>query len=125
LVDKPPAFFVPDIPADDQEAAYVQMAEFGRCAVPPIGERIYSIIFTHDGIEWTATVGRHMQGVRGEWKRSRGQKAWKETPVFDATTIAAIFPGHPYTIFHTGGRSPWQNPFISSHVKSSTRFSAD
>ena len=121
-MDEPPPFFLPDVPAGEQEARYADMAAFAGCAAPPIGERIYSITFGHDGIEWTASVGRSMRGKKGEMKRIRGQRVWKETPVFDSTVIAAIFPGHPYVIFHTGGRSPWQNPFYSGDVRSIRRF---
>ena len=120
----PPAFFVPDIPADDHEASYAYLAGVGHCAVPPIEERIYSITFGRDGIEWTATVGLPMRGVKGEIKSVQGAKVWKETPVSDSTVIAAIFPGDPYVVFHTGGPS-WENPFYSSNVKSKMRFSAD
>lgn len=123
-MDKPPAFFIPDIPANEQEARYAELADFGHCPVPPVGERIFSVTFGHDGIEWTATVGRPMRGIKGEMKRVRGQRVWKETPVSDATVIAAIFPGHPFVIFHTGGRSPWQNPFYAGDINSTIRFSA-
>lgn len=125
MMDKPPAFFVPEVPISEQKARYVDMAAASRCGVPPIEERLYSITFGHDGIEWTATVGRPMRGVKGAMKRVRGQRVWKEVPVFDSTIIAAIFPGHPYVIFHTGERSPWENPFYSSNVSSTTRFSVD
>lgn len=124
-MEKAPQFFVPDVPADQQEAQYASMAEFGRCALPPTEQRIYSITFGHDGTIWTATVGQSMRGVRGQMKRVRGQKVWQETPVYDGTTIAAIFPGHPHVIFHTGGRSPWQNPFYAGDVRSVIQFSAD
>lgn len=123
-MDKPPIFFVPDVPADRQEQVYAHMAANGGGGIPPHADRIYSITFGHDGIEWTATVGHPMRGVQGTTKKVRGEKRWVETPVSDSTVIAAIFPGHPFVIFHTGGRSAWANPFYSSDVKSKTRFSA-
>src|SRR5689334_6459866 len=122
-MDETPAFFIPDVPPEEQEARYAEMAAFAGLGPPPMAERVYSMRFRHDGIDWTATVGRPMRGVRGEMKRIRGQRVWKETPVFDATVIAAIFPGHPYYVFHTGGRSPWQNPFMCGDVGGIVRFS--
>ncbi|WP_340315879.1 hypothetical protein [Rhizorhabdus argentea] len=121
-MEKPPAFFVPEIRSDEQEAAYAHMAEHGRCGVPALGDRVYSVTFGHNGIVWTATVGRSMRGVKG---KMMPKKVWKETPVVDATVIAAIFPSHPYIIFHTGGRSPWENPFMAGDIRSVTKFSVE
>jgi len=118
-MDKPPCFFVPGFAPDEQEAAYAHMAAHGSRPVPPMGQRIYSLTFRHDGIVWTATVGSSMRGVRAKLVK----KVWKETPV-SGTVIAAIFPGPPYVLFHQG-RSVWENPFYAGDIKSVTRFSAD
>ena len=56
-MEKPAAFFVPAATPDNQESVYAELARLSRCAVPPVERRIYSITYTHDGEEWTATVG--------------------------------------------------------------------
>lgn len=121
-MEAPPTFFIPDVLAEEQEAAYADMAAHANCAIPPLAERVYSITFKHDGIEWTATVGRHMRGIKGAMKKVNGTKVWKETPISTSTTIAAIFPGAPFVIFHTGGRSEWANPFYAGDVRVTQRF---
>jgi hypothetical protein len=57
-----PEFFVPKAEPDEQESVYAALAEFAQRRVPPATDRIYSITFGHDGVEWTATVGERLKG---------------------------------------------------------------
>lgn len=57
-----PAFFLPQCPPESEERVYAHIARSCDRDVPPIGRRIYSISFEHDGIVWTATVGEHLRG---------------------------------------------------------------
>jgi len=52
-----PAFFLPGVAREQQEAAYCAIAQWCHEPVPPLDHRIYSITFEHNSEEWTATVG--------------------------------------------------------------------
>ena len=69
-----PKFFVPDVAPDKYEEVFQGLAKFCGSEPPPIDRRIYSIIFVHDGEEWTATVGEQMRGIRLPNRRSRSKK---------------------------------------------------
>ena len=56
-----PAFFLPRCSHESQEDVYARIAERCDREVPPIRRRIYSIVFEHDDIVWTATVGEHLR----------------------------------------------------------------
>ena len=73
-ITQAPAFFVPVATSDNQESVYAEFAKMCRVPAPPMLERIYSITYTHDGEEWTATVGKQLQGIRYKTTRSRGKK---------------------------------------------------
>lgn len=126
------AFYVPpehpDFTPEQQEAAYAEFAAMCRHPLPEPGKRIYSITFTHDGEEWTATVGETLRGVRYKTVRSRGQKVEQRIPVSDPATVLAIFPGDPYFVvtshrFWGNVRSAWENPFMAGRPQSVTYFS--
>ena len=118
-----PAFFVPRASDDAAEAAYGELARFcGRTALPA-RERIYSIVYVHDGEEWTATVGRQLSGVKRWTTRSRGRKIDHVEHPTDSATVLAIFPGVPFMVVTDarmvpGIRSYWENPFMVGKPRS-------
>ncbi len=123
-----PQFFVPEVTPDNQESVYVEFASWCGRAVPSLERRTYSIIFVHDGEEWTATVGESLRGKRFHTTRSRGMKIERERPVSDLAVVLAIFPGIPYMVVtnhRIGGNvgSAWENPFLAGEPKSITYFS--
>lgn len=124
-----PAFFVPNIPQERQEEAYADAA--GLCGMIPLqlGERIYSINFLHDGVQWTATVGENLRGVRHKITRSRGKTVEHRIPVSDSAMVIAIFPGIPYKVVTNAipfGTiiSYWVNPFLAGTPSSVVHFSS-
>jgi len=134
-----PAFFVPFAEPDKQEEAYADLAgwchkdcapivTWDRDSVPPPGQRVYSIAFTHDGEQWTATVGEQLRGVQIKKSRVRGKQVERRIAKGDAATVLAIFPGECYVVVTNGGIggvvSAWGNPFLAGKPYSVTRFSA-
>lgn len=123
----PPSFFVPFAKAEQQESAYAELAAFGGCPIPSPDQRIYSITYAHDGVEWVATVGEQLRGTRRWVTRSKGKKIDHQQPVSDPATVLAIFPGNPHRVV-TNHRlagnlaSFWENPFMA-RPKSVTFFS--
>ena len=124
---KPPAFFVPAATVDKQESVYAELAEFGRSFVAPIQQRIYSITYTHEGDEWTATVGESLIGVRYQTSRIKGVKIDRKQHLGDPAIVLAIFAGHPYIVVtnhrlagNVGSR--WENPFMAGRPTSITYF---
>jgi hypothetical protein len=120
-----PEFYVPAATAEHQEGIYAEMAERCRAAVLPLGRRIYSIKFVHDGEEWTATVGRSLFGITLPYSRSRSKKPFRPVPVYDNAMVLAIFPGKPYMVFTSGGitvTSKWVNPFMAGEPEAVTYF---
>jgi hypothetical protein len=89
------AFFIPQCPPEIEEAVYAHIAESCVREVPPIGRRIYSISFEHDGIVWTATVGEHMRGRKRVIVRGKETVEWN---IGDPALILAIFPRVPYCV---------------------------
>ena len=124
-------FFVPsehaDFTVEQQESAYAGFAAWCGRAVPGHGRRIYSITYVHDGIEWTATVGETLRGVRHKTVTSRGVKRQQTSYASDQATVLAIFPGVPYFVVTSAElwanvRSGWVNPFMAGQPKSVTYF---
>lgn len=118
-----PTFFLPAIPgiaAPDAEAEYARLAKACGSPVPPIGQRIYSVSYVHDGERWTATVGERLKGTRHKIIRHRKTKTKTEydIPLHDCAVVVAIFPGVPYRVVtdscltNGGGPSHWENPFL-------------
>jgi hypothetical protein len=112
-----PVFFLPGVTeVDDQEAAFADYAEqYGR-PVPPLGQRVYSITYMHNGEQWTATVGESLKGVGYKMVRSRGGKREHTLKLHDCAVVVAIFAAGPYVVatdggLISGGRSRWENPF--------------
>jgi hypothetical protein len=113
-----PKLFVPAATAENVEKVYAGVAEWCRRPVPSLPDRIYSITYTHDGEEWTATVGEPLKGVRHRTTRSRGKRIEHTSQLSDPAIVLAIFPGNPFMVV-TNHRiaanvgSAWENPFLA------------
>lgn len=105
-----PAFFVPDVLPEKQEEEYVRLAQKAGVRVPSIGDRIYSITFTHDGETWTATVGHQLSGFRPQKRRRKNVE--RTIQLSNNSIVLAIFPGVPYLVSHNGASKTWANPFF-------------
>jgi hypothetical protein len=92
-----------------------------------MAERLYSINFTHDSEQWTATVGRTLAGRRYRRLKRRGVMTEVEDRLSDPATVLAIFEGYPYKVVtdhgipHSVG-SEWVNPFMVDEPTSFERF---
>ncbi len=64
-------FFVPAATPENTEEVYASLAKMCHRSVPDAAKRIYSIRYTHDGAEWTATVGEELRGTPGSRTASR------------------------------------------------------
>ncbi len=130
-----PAFFLPWGEPDQTEVSYTALAEQYGCAVPPVEKRVYSITYEHDGEEWTATVGKELEGLRPRKKARTRKEREMIRPmvrVSDGATVLAIFPGvavlgGPFTVVTDFMLKPevyseWENPF-TAHPTSVTYFS--
>lgn len=123
-----PTFFLPGATPDTQETIYAEMAQRAGRAVLPLGKRLYSITFRHDGEEWTATVGATLTGHTIARPNDRAQFRRVSQPVSDPASVVAIFPGHPYVVVtnayrNSGVRSKWANPFYAGDVTAVVTFS--
>jgi hypothetical protein len=125
-----PAFFLPPIAhydASEQDAAYVEIAE--KCGRSVPAQRVYSITFRHDSDDWTATVGERLTGSKTQQIGPKDNSTEQTTPLEDAATVVAIFPGTPYLVVTdsgiiSGGRTTWENPFYAGTPTSVTYFSS-
>jgi hypothetical protein len=123
-MEKPPTFFIPDTEEKDLEGLDAALAAFANGSkVLPIGERIYSIAFEHNGETWTATVGQSMRGVRRTVKKVKGKRIEQEYTLHDNAKVLAIFWNSPYFVVLDGTPTPWANPLYAGEPKSVTRFS--
>jgi hypothetical protein len=124
-----PVFFLPGLEqSEDQEAAFADFAEQCGRPVPPLGQRVYSITYTHDGEQWTATVGESLKGIGHKTARSRGIKKEHTIKLHDRAVVVAIFAGGPYVVatdggLISGGRSHWSNPFYVGNPSAVVHFS--
>ena len=104
-----PAFFLPQCLPESEEAVYAHIAESCVREVPPIGRRIYSIDFEHDGIVWTATVGEHLRGRKSVRVRGKETVEWN---IGDPALVLAIFPRVPYCVVtYSNGKSHFGSIF--------------
>jgi hypothetical protein len=122
-----PAFFVPAATPDNEEEVYREFARWCHRSVPERHRRIYSIRYTHDGEEWTATVGQPLRGTRYKTTRVRGQKIERAQPVADPAIVLAIFAEEPFMVVtnhRIGGNvgSRWENPFMAGRPDFVTYF---
>jgi hypothetical protein len=110
-----PAFFLPRCSHESQEGVYARFAERCDREVPPIGSRIYSISFEHDGIVWTATVGEHLTGRKSVKVRNKGTVEWN---IGDPAIILAIFPRVPFCVVtYSNGKSLFGPIFYASPIE--------
>ena len=123
-----PAFFVPDATAETRESVYADFAKLCGLPVPILAERIFAIVFKHNGEVWHATVGETMRGTKYSTHKVRGQKVERSQSVSDPALVLAIFPGVPVMVVtnhriagNVGSR--WENPFLVGKPESVTYFS--
>ncbi|MDF7774050.1 hypothetical protein P1X14_02225 [Sphingomonas sp. AOB5] len=115
---------MPKVVAEKQEDAYAELARLAGRSVPPLGQRIYSITYTHNMEVWTATVGEQLRGTATKVSRVHGKKVERIVPLSNPSTIMAIFPGVPFHVWHDGMSRTWANPFLTGEPRSITYFSA-
>lgn len=120
----PPAFFVPKLEPGEFEECYLALAAAANCAAPPLGSRIYSISFSSNGEQWTATVGQQLRGSVVKTSRRRGQRVEHTMHLSNSSTVLAIFPGVPFQVWHDQASRVWANPFLAGQPTSITYFSA-
>lgn len=122
-----PRFFLPASSSETAEADFANLAAFANRVVPTPSRRVYSITYLHNGVEWTATVGEPLQGIRSAINKGRSSDFSGGTIVSDPAVVLAIFPGDPYLVVtnhgllgNTGSR--WENPFMAGRPLSERRF---
>jgi hypothetical protein len=99
----------------DAEAEYASLAASIGAAVPALEERITSMTFMHDAVEWVAEVGSKLRGTRWESRKIKGQKIDVPKREFGSETVVAIFKGVPYKVWLdtrplSERVSAWANP---------------
>lgn len=67
-----PAFFVPAATPETQESVYAEFATMCGTSVPPVAQRVFSIVFKHNGEVWRATVGKTMEGTKYSTHKVKG-----------------------------------------------------
>lgn len=113
-----PKFFVPDPPpGDTQETYYAALAALAGRPVPAMADRVFSITYTHDGEQWTSTVGESSRGTRRKTVGRGATKRERVEHLSDPAIVLAIFPGNPYMVVTNHGipsrvASNWANPFL-------------
>lgn len=127
-MDTAPPFFIPRVSPESQEDVYSGFAESIGHPTPELGRRVFSIVFRHDGVEWTATVGQVLHGTRHKARRHRGVAYEHTSPVSDSATVLAVFAGNPYFVFTDSGLavgsiSSWVNPFMAGRPIRTVHFS--
>lgn len=120
-------FFVPDANPEEAESVYKGFARWCGVDVAPADRRVASIAFTHDGAEWTATVGEQLRGSITKRRRRKAGTVDVTMPLSDPATVLAIFAGKPYLVV-TNARplsdlvSGWVNPFMAGRAASARYF---
>jgi hypothetical protein len=113
------AFFLPRADDDEQaERLYDALAEFAGCEPAPPGQRVRSLVFTHDGAQWTAEVGAELRGERTTRQLRRGELIESTEELSSTSRVLAIYPGSPFTVVTdaqpiTSAPSEWANPFTA------------
>ncbi|MFC1944990.1 hypothetical protein ACFLX5_05915 [Chloroflexota bacterium] len=130
LMNSAPQFFIPAAQPNEHEREYARLAGIAGYPVPPLGERIYSITYRHDGEEWVATVGKRLHGKKPEKRDRQGNLKKRHKPLSDPAVVLAIFPGVPYVVVtnhriddHVGSR--WENPFYVGQPQLTILFDQD
>ena len=119
-----PSFFVPMVDPDKQEAAYKELAEFAGATAQPLGSRIFSMTWSHNGVVWTATVGERLNGLETV-KKGRGRDARSyERPRHTSDTVLAIYAGVPFLIMHDNKSRYWNVPILAGNPHHIVNFTA-
>jgi hypothetical protein len=118
-----PAFFVPECTESEAEQTYQAFAALCQLPVPPLHERVYSIVFKHDGVEWTATVGKKHRGYS---TITSGKYKGREQRQEDDSIVLAIFPDPSCyrVVIERSGGSDLANPYLAGMPQRVTGFSA-
>lgn len=117
-----PEFFVPFAQEGRDEEMYLACAELAGAAPRPVNERVYSMVWKHDRVRWTAIVGETLRGEeivttgRGNNRREQTVARWTED------TVMAIFPGTPGFIVHDNKSKRWNLPILTGPAQSITFF---
>jgi len=113
------AFFLPRAAdADQAERLYDALAEFAGAEPAPPGQRVQSVVFTHEGAEWVAAVGEELSGRRTTQQLRRGELIERTEELSSSSRVLAIYPGTPFVVVTdaqpiTGAASEWANPFTA------------
>lgn len=116
------AFFLPFVEPDKQEEAYNEIAQFIGAVPRPLGERIYSMTWRHNGVVWTATVGEMLRGVETVTTGRGLQRREREVARSSDDTVMAIFPGSPGLIAHDNKSRRWNMPILTGEALRLVRF---
>lgn len=114
-----PRFFIPGVVPEKQESVLEKYAKAYGCPVPSPDQRVYSLTFDHDRVEWTATVGDHLRGTSRRTVRSRGKRIERTVSHSDPAVVRVILSDSScYKVFTDGGlaagtASRWANPFLA------------
>jgi hypothetical protein len=116
-------FFVPNAEPQDQEQAYLELTSWVNAAVPGPTNRVYSITWKHDGTEWTATVGKQLNGTQTITKGRGRQQRTMTVPRSSSDTVLAIFLGVPFIIVHDDRSRTWNQPIYAGSPSRIVHFS--
>jgi hypothetical protein len=119
-----PQFFLPDISPEKFDEALADFAKFAGTGVPALDQRIYSVVFTSNGEEWTATVGEQLRGVKTTTQGRGRDKRERQAAVYNESTVLAIFPGEPYLVVHNSASRAWNNPISAGGIRKVVPFAA-
>lgn len=101
-----PTFFVPFTTPYEGEAAFEELARMAGLAAPAQEEeRVFSIVFIHNGDVWSAKVGERLYGRRSYQSTFAGKPVDQVFEGSDAALVLAIFPGTPYVVVTDGGKA--------------------
>lgn len=119
-----PTFYVPRVEEAKHEECYQELARAIPVPAAPLGQRIYSITFRHNGEVWTATVGKQLTGHAEKTVRVGGRKIERTIQLSNSSTVMAIYEGSPFYVWHDNTSKTWANPFMAGEPISITRFAA-
>jgi len=117
-----PSFFVPFAQDDRQEEMYAACAELAGIAPRPLNERVYSMVWRHDGVRWTATVGETLRGTETVTTGRGRNRQEREVHRSTEDTVMAIFPGTPGFIVHDNKSKRWNLPIFTGQAISIALF---
>ncbi|HEX8643339.1 MAG TPA: hypothetical protein VF702_05430 [Allosphingosinicella sp.] len=116
-------FFVPGVDAENQERVYEELAALANVATPVRKDRVYSITWRHDGVEWTATVGEQLRGSQTITKGRGRLQRMITIPRSSSDTVLAIFRGLPFVIVHDNQTRTWNLPIYAGNPSRIVPFS--